>query len=57
MKSENCIDIDYTYCGPNQSISVTDHCIICGYLSSSIAVYKQSAPCIIFLTMYLYFRC
>ena len=28
MKSENCINIDYTYCGPNQSISVIDHFII-----------------------------
>ena len=35
MKSENCINIDYTYCGPNQSISVIDHFIISSCLSSS----------------------
>ena len=40
MKSENCINIDYTYCGPNQSISVIDHFIISNCLSSSIDVYK-----------------
>ena len=28
MKSENCIIIAYTYCGPNQSLSVIDHFII-----------------------------
>ena len=40
LKSENCINIDYTYCGPNQSISVIDHFIISSCLSSSIDVYK-----------------
>ena len=40
MKSENCINIDYTYCGPNQYISVIDHFIISSCLSSSINVYK-----------------
>ena len=40
MKSENCINIDYTYCGPNQAFSVIDHFIISRCLSSSIAVYK-----------------
>ena len=40
MKSENCINIDYTYSGPNQSISVIDHFIISSCLSSSINVYK-----------------
>ena len=40
MKSENCFNIDYTYCGPNQSISVIDHFIIYNCLSSSIDVYK-----------------
>ena len=40
MKSGNCINIDYIYCGPNQSISVIDHFIISSCLSSSIAVYK-----------------
>ena len=39
-KSENCINIDYTYCGPNQAFSVIDHFIISRCLSSSIAVYK-----------------
>ena len=28
MRSENCINIDYTYCGPNQAFSVIDHFII-----------------------------
>ena len=41
MKSENCINIDYTYGGfINQSISVIDHYIISSCLSSSIDVYK-----------------
>ena len=40
MKSEHCINIDYTYCGPNQSISVIDNFIISSCLSSSIDVYK-----------------
>ena len=40
MKSENCINIDDTYCGPNQSISVIYHFIISSCLSSSIDVYK-----------------
>ena len=40
MKSENCINIDYTYCGHNQSISVIDHFIISSCLTSSIDVYK-----------------
>ena len=40
MKSENYININYTYCGPNQSISVIDHFIISSCLSSSIDVYK-----------------
>ena len=39
-KSENCINIDYTYCGPNKYISVIDHFIISSCLSSSIDVYK-----------------
>ena len=40
MKSENCINIDDTYCGPNQYIAVIDHFIISSCLSSSIDVYK-----------------
>ena len=40
IKNENCINIYYTYCGPNQSISVIDHFIISSCLSYSIAVYK-----------------
>ena len=39
-KSENCINIDYTYCGPNQVFSVIDNFMISRCLSSSIAVYK-----------------
>ena len=40
MKSENCINIDYTYCGPNQSFYVIDHFIFSSCLSCSIDVYK-----------------
>ena len=40
FQSENCINIDYTYYGPNQSISLINHFIISSYLSSSIDVYK-----------------
>ena len=40
MKSENCINIDYTYCSPNHYISVIDNFIISSCLSSSIDVYK-----------------
>ena len=40
MKNENYINIDYTYCGPNQSISMIDHFIISSCVSSSIDVYK-----------------
>ena len=40
MRRENCINIDYTYCGPNQAFSVIDHFIISICLSSSIVVYK-----------------
>ena len=39
-KSENCINIDYTYCGPNQAFSVIDYFIISRCLSPLIAVYK-----------------
>ena len=40
-KSENCINIDYTYFGLNQFFSsVIGHFIISRCLSSSIAVYK-----------------
>ena len=38
--SENFINIDYTYCSPNQAFSVIDHFIISICLSSSFAVYK-----------------
>ena len=38
-KSENCINIDYTFYGPNQAFSVIDHFIISRCLSSSISVY------------------
>ena len=40
MKSENCINIYYTYYGPNQAFSVIDHFIICKCLSSLIDVDK-----------------
>ena len=40
LRSENCINIDYTYCGPNQLLSVIDHFTISSCLSSSVAVDK-----------------
>ena len=43
-KSENRINIDYTYYGPNQAFSVIDHFIISRRLSFSIAVYKTISP-------------
>ena len=39
-KSENCINIHYSDCCPNQAFSVIDHFVIPSCLSSSIAVYK-----------------
>ena len=43
MKSENCINIDYTYCGPNQSISVIDHFIFLTAYRLLLMFIKQSA--------------
>ena len=41
MKSENCINTDYTYYGPNQSISVIDHSII------SCCLYLKNHDCVL----------
>ena len=51
MKSENCINVDYTYCGPNQAFSVIDQFIITSCLSSSIAVYKIISSRLIYRTL------
>ena len=36
VKSKNCINIDYTYCGSNQTFSVIDHFSISSFLLYSM---------------------
>ena len=43
-KSENCINIDYTHCGPNQAFSVIDHLLSLDAYRLRLLFIKQSVP-------------